>query len=163
MVSLEDSVIARFETGGNRFEILVDPKAAQEYNEGGDIDWEDAIAADGIWSDSSKGERAPDILVNNTFESLDLIKIYKIMIEKRDGDGRLPHERMTAFEKIRAPVYEWFPLDFFSEMVWPREIEDDHILSYDLVKLNPPPIKEQQEKLLKNAEELRQRVNAPDF
>ena len=32
MVSLEDSVIARFETGGNRFEILVDPKAAQEYN-----------------------------------------------------------------------------------------------------------------------------------
>jgi len=34
MVSLEDSVIARFETGGNRFEILVDPKAAQEYNEG---------------------------------------------------------------------------------------------------------------------------------
>jgi hypothetical protein len=70
---------------------------------------------------------------------------------------------MTAFEKIRAPVYEWFPLDFFSEMLWPREIEDDHILSYDLVKLNPPPIKEQQEKLLKNAEELRQRVNAPDF
>jgi ribosome maturation protein SDO1 len=82
MVSLEDSVIARFETGGNRFEILVDPKAAQEYNEGGDIDWEDAIAADGIWSDSSKGERAPDILVNNTFESLDLIKIYKIILDE---------------------------------------------------------------------------------
>ena len=82
MVSLEDSVIARFETGGNRFEILVDPKAAQEYNEGGDIDWEDAIAADGIWSDSSKGERAPDILVNNTFESLDLIKIYKIILNQ---------------------------------------------------------------------------------
>ena len=82
MVSLEDSVIARFETGGNRFEILVDPKAAQEYNEGGDIDWEDAIAADVIWSDSSKGERAPDILVNNTFESLDLIKIYKIILDK---------------------------------------------------------------------------------
>ena len=73
MVSLENSVIARFETGGNRFEILVDPKAAQEYNEGSDIDWEDAIAADGIWNDSSKGERAPDILVNNTFGSLDLI------------------------------------------------------------------------------------------
>ena len=34
-------MIARFETGGNRFEILVDTKAAQEYNEGDDIDWED--------------------------------------------------------------------------------------------------------------------------
>ena len=67
MVSLEDAVTARFETGGNRFEILVDPKAAQEYKEGEEIDWEDAIAADGVWSDRSKGERAYDIIVNNTF------------------------------------------------------------------------------------------------
>ena len=77
MVSLEDAVIARYETGGNRFEILIDPKAAQNYSEGDEIDWEDAIAADGVWSDSSKGERTPDILVNNTFETTDLIDIYK--------------------------------------------------------------------------------------
>jgi len=87
----------------------------------------------------------------------------KIVIEKRDGEGRLTHERTTVFEKIKAPVYQFFPLDFFSDVLWPFEIEDEHILSYDLVKLNPPPIKEQQEKLLKNAEELRQRINAPDF
>ena len=77
MVSLEDAVIARYETGGNRFEILIDPKAAQSYSEGDEIDWEDAIAADGIWSDSAKGERAPDTIVNNTFETTDLIDIYK--------------------------------------------------------------------------------------
>jgi ribosome maturation protein SDO1 len=77
MVSLEDAVIAKYETGGNRFEILIDPKAAQSYSEGDEIDWEDAIAADGIWSDSAKGERAPDIIVNNTFETTDLIDIYK--------------------------------------------------------------------------------------
>ena len=77
MVSLEDSVTARFETEGNRFEILIDPEAAQHYKEGEEIDWEEAIAADGIWSDSSKGERAPEKLVNDTFGSLDLIDIYK--------------------------------------------------------------------------------------
>ena len=77
MVSLEDSVTARFETGGNRFEILIDPEAAQQYKEGEEIDWEEAIAADGIWSDSSKGERAPEKLVNDTFGSLDLINTYK--------------------------------------------------------------------------------------
>ena len=77
MVSLEDAVIARYETGGNRFEILIDPKAAQEYKEGDDIDWEDAIAADGIWTDSAKGDRAPENLVNDAFESTDLIEIYK--------------------------------------------------------------------------------------
>ncbi len=77
MVSLEDSVTARFETGGNRFEILIDPEAAQQYKEGEEIDWEEAIAADGIWNDSSKGDRAPEKLVNETFGSLDLIDIYK--------------------------------------------------------------------------------------
>ena len=77
MVSLEDSVTARFETGGNRFEILIDPEAAQQYKEGEEIDWEEAIAADGIWNDSSKGDRAPEKLVNDIFGSLDLIDIYK--------------------------------------------------------------------------------------
>ena len=77
MVSLEDAVIARYEAGGNRFEILIDPKSAQEYKEGDDIDWEDAIAADGIWADSAKGDRAPDNLVSDAFDSTDLIEIYK--------------------------------------------------------------------------------------
>ena len=77
MVSLEDAVTARYETGGNRFEILIDPKAAQSYREGDEIDWEDAIAADGVWADSAKGDRAPDILVNDAFGTTDLIEIYK--------------------------------------------------------------------------------------
>ena len=33
MVSLEDAVVARYETGGNRFEILIDPQEAQRYSE----------------------------------------------------------------------------------------------------------------------------------
>ena len=87
----------------------------------------------------------------------------KIMIEKRDEDGRLTHERTTAFEKIKAPVYEIFPLDFFSEILWPRDLKDEHVLNYDLVKLEPLSRKEQQENVIKNAEELRKKVYAPDF
>ena len=77
MVSLEEAVIARYETGGNRFEILIDPESAKDYKDGGDIDWEDAIAADGIWTDSAKGDRAPDNLVSDAFGSTNLIEIYK--------------------------------------------------------------------------------------
>ena len=77
MVSLEDAVTARYETGGNRFEILIDPKAAQSYREGDEIDWEEAIAADGVWADSAKGDRAPDILMNDAFGTTELIEIYK--------------------------------------------------------------------------------------
>jgi hypothetical protein len=87
----------------------------------------------------------------------------KIMIERKDEDGVLTHERTIAFEKIKAPVYEIFPLDFFSELVWPFKIKDDQVLSYNLVELDPLSIKERQAKMLKSAEELRQRVNAPEF
>jgi len=87
----------------------------------------------------------------------------KIMIEKKDEDGVLTHERTIVYEKIKAPYYEIFPLDFVSEIVWPRELKDDHVLSYKLAELEPLSTKELQEKVLKNAEELRQRVNAPEF
>ena len=87
----------------------------------------------------------------------------KIMIEKRDDDEKLTHERTTAFEKIKAPVYEFFPLDFVSELVYPLELKDEHILTYDLVELEPLTTKERQKKVLTNADELRQRVNSPDF
>lgn len=87
----------------------------------------------------------------------------KIMIEKKDEDGVLTHERTIVFEKIKAPVYEIFPIDFFFELVWPFKIKDDQVLSYNLVELAPLSIKERQAKMLKNAEELRQRVNAPEF
>ena len=82
MVSLEDAVTARYETGGNRFEILIDPKEAQRYSEGDEIDWEEAIAADGIWNDSAKGDRAPENLVNDTFGTNDLIEIYKKILNE---------------------------------------------------------------------------------
>ncbi len=87
----------------------------------------------------------------------------KIMIEKRDDDEKLTHERTTAYEKIKTPVYEIFPLDFVSELVWPLELKDEHILAYDLVELEPLSTKEIQKEVLKNADELRQRVNSPEF
>ena len=87
----------------------------------------------------------------------------KIMIERKDEDGALTHERTIVFEKIKAPVYEIFPIDFFSELVWPFKIKDDQVLSYNLVELDPLSIKERQAKMLKNAEELRQKVNVPEF
>ena len=77
MVSLEDAVIARLETEGHRFEILVDPNEAQAFKEGDEIDWEDSIAVDGIWTDSAKGERAPETILEDIFDSADLIDIYK--------------------------------------------------------------------------------------
>ena len=87
----------------------------------------------------------------------------KITIEKKDADGKLIYERKTVLEKIKTPVYEMFPLDFFSENLWPFGIQDNHILNYNLVELKPLSRKEQQKRVIENAEELRQKVNSPDF
>ena len=91
MVSLEDAVIARLESGGHRFEILIDPNEAQSYKEGGEIDWEDSIAVDGIWADSAKGERSPENILNEFFGSSDLIEIYKKILT--EGNIQLTSEQ----------------------------------------------------------------------
>ena len=91
MVSLEDAVIARLEAGGHRFEILIDPNEAQAFKEGDKIDWEDSIAVDGIWADSAKGERSPENILNDFFEALDLIDIYKKILT--DGTIQLTSEQ----------------------------------------------------------------------
>ncbi len=87
----------------------------------------------------------------------------KITVEKRDADGKLTCEREIAFEKIKTPFYEIFPLDFVSELVWPFNIIDDHVLHYDLTEVKPLSRKEQQKIVLENAQELKVRVDAPDF
>ena len=43
MVKVEDAVIARWETGGSRFEVLVDPLAVQDLKEGKDINLADKL------------------------------------------------------------------------------------------------------------------------
>ena len=91
MVSLEDAVIARLESGGHRFEILIDPNEAQSYKEGDEIDWEDSIAVDGIWADSAKGERSPENILDEFFGSSDLIEIYKRILT--EGNIQLTSEQ----------------------------------------------------------------------
>jgi hypothetical protein len=87
----------------------------------------------------------------------------KITIEKKDADGKLTRERKTVYEKIETPFYEFFPIDFFSELVWPFDIIDDHVLHYDLTEIKQLSRKEQQKIVLDNAQELKIRVDAPDF
>ena len=91
MVSLEDAVIARLESGGHRFEILIDPNEAQSYKDGDEIDWEDSIAVDGIWADSAKGERSPENILDEFFGSSDLIEIYKKILT--EGNIQLTSEQ----------------------------------------------------------------------
>lgn len=85
----------------------------------------------------------------------------KITIEKLDIQNRLLYERKIVFEEIKAPIYEYFPLDFFSEILLPVKLEDNHILSYKLGELKPQTKMELKKNLFEGAEELRKKAFAP--
>ena len=85
----------------------------------------------------------------------------KITIEKIDAEGRLLYERKIVYEKIKPPLYQIFPFDFFSELVIPAKLKDEHYHTYQLEPLKQLPKEELQKKVIKNAEELRERLRMP--
>jgi hypothetical protein len=48
------------------------------------------------------------------------------------------YETLHVTEDIAAPWYEWFPLDFFFETLWPFEIEDVRRFRYQMVPMQIP-------------------------
>lgn len=74
----------------------------------------------------------------------------KIRIEK---DG---YETIEQLHQIGAPWYEYTPLDFVSENLWPWEIEDERVVDFQLPPRRQVPTNE----LLRRAEQLREGVTA---
>ena len=60
MVNLEDAVIARLESHGERFEIFVDPDLASDFKRGQAINIEDILVVEEIFKDSKKGDKASE-------------------------------------------------------------------------------------------------------
>lgn len=85
----------------------------------------------------------------------------KITLEKVDTEGRLLYERKVVYEKIKPPFYQILPLDFFSEIVIPMKLKDEHYFNYQLEPLKPLPRQERQEMVIQNAKELRERLKVP--
>jgi hypothetical protein len=52
-------------------------------------------------------------------------------------EGYHPHQGEV---ELSAPWYEWFPLDFISEILWPGTIRDRHDVAVELRKIEPGPI-----------------------
>jgi len=84
LVSLDDAVIARLKKGEEHFEILVDPYAAADIIDGGDIDITQNLAIDAIFKDSKKGTHASEESLQKNFDTEDVAEIAKQIILKGD-------------------------------------------------------------------------------
>jgi PEGA domain len=65
-------------------------------------------------------------------------------------------EPLTVEQNIPRPWYQWWPIDFFSEVLWPFEIVDQHYFPYDLTPQRIPDMRSD----LDRGEQLRQRGQA---
>ena len=72
MVSLDKAVIAKLKKAGETFEILVDPYLARNLKEGKEVDFEKLLAAEEIFKDSKKGDRASTEELKKAFGTEDI-------------------------------------------------------------------------------------------
>ncbi len=100
MVTVEDAVIARYETGGSRFEVLVDPEAAQAIKDGKDIDLSDKLALDQVFKDAQKGDKVSDEHLEKTFHTRDLAQIAKTIVLK--GEVQVTTEQRHALQSAKT-------------------------------------------------------------
>ncbi|MDN5358789.1 MAG: ribosome maturation protein [Candidatus Diapherotrites archaeon] len=91
MVSVDKAIIARYERGGHRFEILVDPDLAWRLKRGEEVDMDDLLASLEVYKDAKKGERVSEELLQKTFGTTDIYEIAKYII--RHGEVHLTTEQ----------------------------------------------------------------------
>ncbi len=94
MISLDNAVVARLESHGERFEILVDPDLAQKIREGEEIEIEDVVAAGFVYENAAHAERVADENLTKVFKTTDFETVARAIIEK--GEIHLTSEQRKA-------------------------------------------------------------------
>ena len=78
----KDFTIVRHQTGGEKFEILVDPDKGLLYKKGEIGEVANVLMADFIFTDARKGEKASAEKLEMIYETSDPYEVAKIMFEK---------------------------------------------------------------------------------
>lgn len=103
MVNLDDAIIARLESHGERFEILLDPKAMDELKQGKEVDFGKYLAVEDVFKDAHKGTRPEKSKILEVFETEEIIPIVKRIIEK--GEVQMTAEqRKELLESKRKQI-----------------------------------------------------------
>ena len=83
MVSLDEAVLARYEYGGKRYEILVDPELVDTFRQDpSSVDIDDFLATDEVWHDARGGDRPTEEAIESTFGTQEINEITKIILDK---------------------------------------------------------------------------------
>ncbi len=99
MISVEDAVIARLDSHGEHFEVLVDPDKALEIKKGKEVHLDELVAANEVFEDAEKGKRVGDEDLNKIFGTNDFEEIVYEIIKKGEVQLTTEQRRKMREEK----------------------------------------------------------------
>jgi ribosome maturation protein SDO1 len=106
MVDLEDAIVARYESHGHSFEILIDPAIVQKMKDGKEVNLVEHMVIDTIFTNAKKGTRAPEDKTKEIFGTTDPTEVAKAIILK--GEVQLTTEqRKIMQENKRKRIVEY--------------------------------------------------------
>ncbi len=79
----------------------------------------------------------------------------------RDEDGTATYQSSEEIVNIKAPWYQKFPLDFFSEVLWPGTVEDIHLHKVHLAPVERVDDEDGEQRIMDEAREFRDRAGHP--
>ncbi len=103
VVGVDKAIIARYERGGQRFEMLVDPDLAWRLRRGESVNMDDLLASLDVYKDARKGDRAPEEAIQKVFGTTDPYAIAEYIV--KHGEIHLTTEqRRRLYEEVRNKV-----------------------------------------------------------
>jgi len=82
MVNLDNAIVARLESHGETFEILLDPAVTALIKSGKEVDLTEFMAVEDVFKNASKGTRPAEDKVKEVFGTDDISVIAKRIVEK---------------------------------------------------------------------------------
>ncbi len=106
MVRLEDAVVARYEHGGHKFEILIDPNVIDDIKSGKIENVVDYLVIDEIFKDARKGDRASEELIKEVFGTTDVNEVARKIVIKGQVQLTTEQRRKMLEEKKKRIIME---------------------------------------------------------
>jgi len=97
--------LVRYQHGGEKFEILVDPDKGLAYKRGELDDVSNVLIIDTVFTDSNKGEKASATKLEETFDTSDPIEVAKIMFEKGIFQLTAAQRKEMLDQKLRQIIH----------------------------------------------------------
>ena len=100
----KDYTVVRHQTGGEKFEILVDPDKGLLYKKGEMGEVANVLMADFIFTDARKGEKASADKLMKIYETSDVYEVAKIMFEKGTFQLNAQQRKEMVEQKLRQII-----------------------------------------------------------